>query len=145
MNLSPEGLEFLKTQEGYSEEAYQDIGGIWTIGYGGTVGVISGERTTPDVAEAKLLTAVDPIQAAVGAFVKIPLNQNQIDALISFVYNVGIGAFSRSTLLKFLNQGLYDEAADEFLRWDKVNGKSVLGLARRRHRERELFKKLPSV
>jgi lysozyme len=71
--------------------------------------------------------------------IKVELSQNQIDAIASFVYNVGTGAFNKSTLLKKLNAEDFDSAANEFLRWNKVDGKVVKGLTRRREAEKELF------
>ncbi len=86
-----------------------------------------------------LLAAVLTTEAAVNMLVTVPLNQNQFDALVSFTYNVGEGHLESSTLLKLLNQGDYMGAADQFLRWNKVDGQIILGLVRRRHKEQALF------
>jgi len=132
--------------EGLSLTAYQDSGGAWTIGYGHLIR--AGERYYPygpvreiTLQEANQLFDADTAVAtrAVDTLVVVPLSDNQREALISFVFNVGVGAFQSSTLLRVLNQGNFAQAAAEFLRWNKDDGVVVDGLTARRERERELF------
>jgi len=130
----------IKKFEGYRANAYQDSAGVWTIGYGTTAGVYPGQTTDREEAEQRLkddiqAIAVDPILQ----YVSVPLNADQFAALISFVYNVGPGAFANSTLLQKLNARQYDEAAQEFPRWNKAGGKVLQGLVKRRAAEQALF------
>ena len=114
-----------------------------TIGWGSTNifgrKPIIGETITIEQAQVQFDLEIAEKANAVNDAVKVPLTQNQFDALVSFAYNVGIGALRSSTLLKLLNQSKYAEAADQFLRWDKQAGKVLKGLTRRRIAERELF------
>ncbi|MND20258.1 Lysozyme RrrD [compost metagenome] len=130
----------IKTAEGLRLTAYKDGGGVWTIGYGHT-GADVREGLTIPLSEAERLLTRDLRVAEnhVNGAVKVKLTQNQFDALVSFVYNVGGEAFRSSTLLKKLNAGDYLGAADQFPRWNKDNGKVVDGLTNRRREERELF------
>lgn len=130
----------IKTAEGLRLTAYKDGGGVWTIGYGHT-GADVREGLTIPLSEAERLLTRDlrVAEGHVNDAVKVKLTQNQFDALVSFVYNVGGGAFRSSTLLKLLNAGDYGNAADQLLRWNKDNGKVVDGLTNRRREERELF------
>ncbi|NJN21797.1 MAG: glycoside hydrolase family protein [Leptolyngbya sp. RL_3_1] len=149
MGVSSKCIDLVKAFEGCRLEAYECPAKIPTIGYGTTFypngqAVRMGDRISQQQAEAYLAIKCDSLYGEIQKLVKVPLNQNQIDALVSFVYNIGLGAFQRSTLLKFLNQGDYAAAANEFPEWNKatVNGvKQVLnGLVRRRDEERFLFK-----
>ena len=72
--------------------------------------------------------------------IKAEVNQNQFDAMVSLAYNIGVGNFSKSTLLKKVNSGDFDGASNEFLKWNKSGGKELLGLTKRRKREQDLFK-----
>jgi lysozyme len=130
----------IKTAEGLRLTAYKDGGGVWTIGYGHT-GADVREGLTIPLSEAERLLTRDlrVAEGHVNEAVKVKLTQNQFDALVSFVYNVGGGAFRSSTLLKLLNAGDYEGAANQLPRWNKDNGKVVNGLTNRRHEERELF------
>ncbi|MNF24057.1 Lysozyme RrrD [compost metagenome] len=130
----------IKTAEGLRLTAYKDGGGVWTIGYGHT-GADVREGLTIPLSEAERLLTRDLRVAEnhVNGAVKVKLTQNQFDALVSFVYNVGGEAFRSSTMLKKLNAGDYLGAADQFPRWNKDNGKVVDGLTNRRREERELF------
>jgi len=85
------------------------------------------------------MTTVQTFADAVNKTVKVPLTSNQFSALVSLCFNIGIGAFQKSTLVRVLNQGNYGEAANQFLRWNQGGGKVLAGLVRRRQRERELF------
>lgn len=140
--IGSNGLTLLKEVEGLRLKAYLDTGGVWTIGYGHTgPDVKPGLVITLDKAEALLKQDVQTAEAAVNKLVKVSLSQNQFDALCSFTYNVGESQFSTSTLLRLLNAGRYDEAKDQFKRWNKDNGKVVQGLINRRAKEEELFGK----
>lgn len=130
----------IKTAEGLRLTAYKDGGGVWTIGYGHT-GADVREGLTISLPEAERILTHDlrVAEGHVNSAVQVKLTQNQFDALVSFVYNVGGGAFKTSTLLKLLNTGDYEGAANQLLRWNKDNGKTIQGLTNRRHEERELF------
>lgn len=139
MRISDAGLSIIKRFEGLRLVAYRDGGEVWTCGWGHTRDVGRLTTCTKEQAEAWLREDVASAEMAVNKLVEMPLKQNQYDALVSWVFNVGIGAFGKSTLLKRLNQGEMELAADEILRWNKDNGKVVPGLANRRKEERELF------
>ncbi len=144
MRTSENGVELIKRFEGLELEAYQDIAGIWTIGYGHTgADVQPGMKISERDAEELLRRDLKPREQAVDGAVKVPLNQNEFDALVSFVYNVGASAFRGSTALKRLNKGDRVGAADALTWWNKatVGGvlREVLGLTRRRAAERALF------
>lgn len=139
MQLSPAGIEALKAYEGLSLTAYRDTGGVWTIGYGSTRDVREGMRITQTEADQRFLADTEWAQAAVRTDVTVPLTQPQFDALVSLAYNIGAGAFARSTLLRLLNAADYRGAAEQFLVWNKVKGEVVTGLAVRRAKERAMF------
>ncbi len=135
-----EGLHDLKYgPEGEYIEAYQDPVGVWTIGWGCTEGIYPGMKISRAQAKEMLRKELAKFEAAVTDAVQVQIDENQFSALVSFAYNVGAGALFRSTLLKRLNQGQYQSAANELLRWDKAGGRPFLGLARRRRAERSLF------
>ena len=142
--ISDKGVSLIKEFEGFRSEAYQDVVGIWTIGYGTTKiegkPIQPGTKCTEDQALLWLREEVEKIaEPFIDKLVKVTLTQNQRDALISFIYNVGSGNFSKSTLLKLLNDGMYTAAAEQFLRWNKAGGKEFPGLTRRRKAEKDLF------
>lgn len=146
MKTSENGVNLIKRFEGLELEAYQDIAGIWTIGYGHTGDdVTPGMTITAAQAEAMLRRDLGPREAAVSDAVKVQLNQNEFDALVSFVYNVGAAAFRGSTALGRLNAYPSDRiGAAEALTWFNkatVGGvlREVMGLTRRRAAEKELF------
>lgn len=133
-------LDIIKRHEGLRLEAYMPTpNDVPTIGYGHTKGVKMGDRITNAQAEEYLRHDIAWAQDAVNSLVKVRLTQNQFDALVSFVFNVGASAFAKSTLLRMLNDGDYKGAADQFLRWDKQGGKVLRGLTKRRAEERALF------
>lgn len=142
MRVSPEGVAFIKQFEGLRLTSYQCQAGIWTIGYG-TTGPDIGPDTTISKKEADILFDADlmEFESGVRDCLKVTVNQNKFDALVSFAYNVGLGAFRSSTLLKLLNDRADDKiVAAEFLRWVKVgNGKPSEGLKIRREKEKQLF------
>ena len=154
MNISNNGLELIKQFEGYKDKAYKDSGGIWTIGVG-TIRYPDGRKVcendccTEQEAQGWLL---NHLEGTIAAFNKLPLklNQNQMDACISLIYNIGLGAFKKSTLYKkaLINPGdetiyKYDKEkpADscEFTKWCKVNKVVVKGLLTRRMKEADLY------
>jgi lysozyme len=143
MQLSYNGLKFIEDAEGFRPEAYRDGGGVWTIGYGTThvdgKPVEAGMTCTRSQADLWMAADTASVQTAINQLVKVPLKQSQFDALVSFTYNEGIGAFRTSTLLKLLNQSNYQMAQAEFARWNKDNGVVVPGLVSRRFREARLF------
>jgi lysozyme len=129
-------IDLIKRFEGCRLEAYLCPASIWTIGWGHATGVLSGMKITQEQAEAYLKSDIEPIERLLNEL-DIPFTQNQFDALTSFIYNVGAGAFKASTLLKKLRAGEY--AGDEFLRWTKAGGKELPGLVERRKAEKSLF------
>lgn len=134
---SREVLDKIKSWEGLELKAYKDIGGILTIGYGHT-SAAGHPKVTEDMviskveAEAILIQDLKKYEQCVQSCVEVPLTDNQFGALVSFCYNVGTGSFKKSTLLKKLNQGRYDEVPNELMRWNKVKGKVSVGLNNRR-------------
>lgn len=139
MITSDKGREFLKSFEGLRLRAYQDSGGVWTIGWGHTQHALAGMIIIEVQAEALLSQDLIPVESAIDAHVKVPITQNQFDALVDFTFNLGIGAFEGSHLLKFLNAGDKYGAANEFAKWNHINGVVSSGLLRRRLAERDLF------
>lgn len=137
--IGSNGLAIIKHFEGFRAQAYLDTGKVPTIGYGTTKGVKLGQTITPAQAEEFLKRDVAIAEKAVNANVKVALTQDQFDALVCFVYNVGGGAFAGSTLLSLLNQGKYSEVPAQLLRWNKDNSRVVDGLTRRRKSEGVLF------
>ena len=139
MTLSSTGLAFIKSFEGLRNTAYRDSGGVLTIGYGHTGGVQPGDTCTEAQASTWLTGDVTGAERAVNCHVSVPLTQNQFDALVSFAYNVGGGAFINSTLLRLINAGDFDAAAQQFPTWDHIEGVEIAGLERRRAAEAQLF------
>jgi GH24 family phage-related lysozyme (muramidase) len=139
LTINAAGLELIKTAEGLKLEAYLCPNGIWTIGYGHTNEVSAGDRISEAEAESLLKQDITEFESVVSDVVKVPVNSNQFSALVAFVFNVGGNAFQKSTLLRLLNQSDYSGAADQFLRWDKADGRSLPGLTARRQAERALF------
>lgn len=147
MQTSEKGTRLIKDFEGCSLTAYPDPGtggAPWTIGYGWTQPV-DGKPVRPGMvidqktADRLLKTGLVSYESDVSRLVKVALTQGQFDALVSFTYNLGARSLSTSTLLRKLNAGDYAGAADEFLRWNKADGKVLNGLTRRREAERSLF------
>ena len=139
MSPSDKALDLIRQFEGLRLAAYKCPAGVPTIGYGTTRGVKMGMTVTKDEAEKLLQAEVTPFSDRINKLVKVRRNQNQFDALVSFVYNVGSGAFADSTMLKLINQNLLDDAANQFIRWNRANGEVLPGLTRRRMAERDLF------
>lgn len=145
MDISPLGLELVTHFEGFYPNAYLDPVGIWTIGYGHTDPAVAFEGNTITEAEARRLLAkdLDASEESVDRLVDVSVTQHEFDSLVSFVFNVGSGAFSKSTLRRKLNEGDKAGAANEFPRWNKgtIDGQKVVlpGLTRRRKSEQHLF------
>jgi len=139
MTISNKGLELIKSHEGLRLEAYLCPANVWTIGYGHTATAKKGMRISKY--DAELLLIKDLKQAETCVYkTMLPFNQNQFDALVSFVFNVGCGNFSRSTLLKLAKQNINDPAIQlQFNRWIHGGGKILPGLVRRRKEESELY------
>lgn len=143
MTPSPRALDLIKQFEGLKLSAYICPAGVPTIGYGTTKGVQMGDTITAAEAERLLAEDVAVFAKGVREAVKVPLEQHEFDALVSFAYNVGLGAFRASTLLRLLNAGDKAGAARQFDRWNKAGGKPLAGLTRRRAAERKLFEGKP--
>ncbi|MDD3029225.1 MAG: lysozyme [Alphaproteobacteria bacterium] len=139
--IPQEALDLVKIFEGLRLSAYLCPAGKWTIGYGHTRGVAQGQAITKEQAEAFLVGDLTKAAIPIDQCVDVPLSRRQFAALISFVFNVGAGNFKRSTLLKQLNQGLYDRVPAQLARWNKSKGRVLDGLSRRRAAEAALWKK----
>lgn len=145
MTISNKGLELIQEFEGFSSVAYLCPAKIPTIGYGNTFWedgrkVRLGEQISKTKALELLESVVNKYFAQkIFPLIKVEVNQNQFDAMTSLAYNIGVGNFAKSTLLKKVNQGDFIGAGEEFLKWDKSNGQRLFGLTRRRQREKELF------
>ena len=139
MRTSQRGLNLIKSFEGLRLHAYQDSVGVWTIGYGATRSVKAGMSISREQAERMLVNDVTRFEPEIDRLVKVPLNRNQWDALMSFTYNLGAANLESSTLRRLLNAGDYAGAAEQFPRWNKAGGQVLPGLVRRRAAERGLF------
>lgn len=143
MKTSKNGIELIKKYEGCKLKAYKCPAGIWTIGYGHT-GTVNGKSITANMkitelmAETLLVIDLQKFEYYINSL-KLELNQNQFDAILSFVFNIGTGKFSKSTMLKFLKQKHYSLAAGQFDRWIYGGGKKLAGLIKRRADEKKLF------
>ena len=139
MKTSPKGIALIKEFEGLRLKAYKCPGGVWTIGYGHTAGVKAGMVITEAQAEEFLKEDLVSCENAVNNQ-KLSINQNQFDALVSFIYNIGTGNFSRSTLLRKVKAHPQDNSImDEFLKWVYSKGHVLPGLQRRRLAEMKLY------
>lgn len=139
MNLSARGLRLIQAHEGLRLDAYRCPADVPTIGYGSTRGVQMGDSITEAQATELLMADIERFEDGVDRYVEVPLNQNQYDALVSFAFNLGVGALRDSTLLQKLNAKDYQGAADEFPRWVNAGGRELAGLVKRRAAERALF------
>jgi len=137
--LKDEELNFIREVEGLEHNAYQDEGGVWTIGYGHTRGVKEGDSISTHKANTYLNTDLIAFELQLQRLVRVELTQNQYTALLSFIYNIGATQFAKSTLLKYVNEKKFDLVPDELRRWNRVNGEVSLGLTRRREKEAILF------
>lgn len=139
MNYSRQGLALTESFEGVRLTAYQDSTGRWTIGYGHTFCVLKGQTCTQQDAEAWLISDVAWAEKAVNRLVTSPLSQGEYDALVDFTFNLGVGSLQHSTLLHLVDARMYEEAAQEFEKWDYAGGVIVAGLMRRRLAEAQEF------
>src|SRR5690606_15582818 len=138
------GIDLIRNFESLRLNAYDDGVGVWTIGYGttkypGGVRVKKGDVCTLDQAKAYMQHDLKKFEQTVNSTVKVPVNQNQFDALVSLAYNIGPTAFEESTLVKRLNEKNYKAAAEQFDLWVNARGKRLQGLVNRRAIEKELF------
>lgn len=139
MNISEEGLSLIKKFEGLELEAYQCAAGVWTLGYGHTAGVQEGDVWSEAQANEQLKIDMHVYADHINNQVTCPLSQNQFDALVSWVFNLGPTNLRNSTLLKVLNSGDYEGVPAQIKRWNKAGGKVLEGLIRRREAEALLF------
>lgn len=141
--VSAAGLLFIQQQEGTKLKSYDDGLNIQTICVGHTKGVTKGMTTTLEQCQVWLKEDVGEAGKAVARWVKVPITQSQYDALVSFTFNLGVGALQKSNLLKKINAGQCKEAGTEFLKWDKgrINGKltPMKGLTKRRQAESKMW------
>lgn len=139
LRTSAAGLEIIKNFEGFRAKAYICPAGVLTIGYGTTSSVHRGQVVNESQATALLARDVVSFEREIKRSVKVPLEQHEFDALVSFVYNVGPGNFRSSTLLKRLNASAFQEVPAQMMRWNKGGGRVLEGLNRRRAAEGRLF------
>lgn len=146
-DIPDDAVKLAEEFEGFSATPYRDSAGVWTIGYGSTRDQLGHPVTahTPAVtrviAEGLMRRDLTTAATVVSNEVRVPLTEEERAALVSFIYNVGQGNFHASTLLRKLNAGDYEGAADQFARWNQAGGHVLAGLIRRRAAEREEFLK----
>lgn len=143
--INADGLALIKEYEGLHLKPYRCPAGIWTVGYGHTRGVMDGMTITAQEAEELLQDDLRMIERAVCRLVRVKLSDNQFSALVCFAFNVGVGSFERSTLLRLLNRGWYDQVPAQLLRWNRAGGEALGGLTRRRIAEGQLWKRADSL
>lgn len=146
MRISVAGINLIKEREGFRSHPYLDGGGVPTIGFGSTRYpdgrhvTMRDKPITRSQADELFVHTLGEYETTVNNCVRKPVTQPQFDALVSLCYNIGCGAFRLSTLVRMLNSGFSTKAcADQFLRWNKDNGKVVAGLTERREIEMKLF------
>lgn len=146
MKINKEGLKFIADNEGFRKKPYLDGGGVPTIGYGSTFYPNGRKVTMDDKPISKELalcffeSIAEKFAEGVDKVIFKPLSQNQFNALVSFAYNVGLGAFRRSTLIEMVNQKPDDpKIMEQFMRWIYDNGNVVEGLRKRRKKEADLY------
>ena len=130
---------FISSFEGCRLSAYKCSAGVWTIGYGHTKGVCEGDTCTEEQAKAWLIDDIRETQTLLAHYVNVQMSEGEFVALVSLAFNVGVGALMKSKLLRKLNCGDREGAAEEFLDFDLANGKRIEGLTRRRKAEHDLF------
>lgn len=136
LTLSAAALVGIAVHEGYRGTAYTPVAGdVPTIGFGTTEGVKMGDKTTPERALVRLLKDANKFEQAVRNCAPVPMYQHEFDAYVSLTYNIGTGAFCKSTLVRKLKAGDYRGACEEILKWDKFQGKPLDGLTARRIEE----------
>ena len=140
MHISSHGLDLIRSFEGFYPVPYRCPAGLWTVGYGHVIGPQEPRETiTKTHAEALLVTDVQLSEQAVAALVRVALHQGQFDALVSFTFNVGAGAFERSSLRRVINRGEHAEVPRQLYRWVYAAGRKMPGLLRRRVAEARLY------
>ncbi len=139
MKTSNNGIDLIKHFEGCETEAYLCPAGVPTIGYGHIKGVQMGDVITEAQAHEMLVEELDEYESYINDLVTVSLNQNQFDAMVSWVYNLGSGNLRASTLLKVLNSGDYSGVPEQIMRWNKAGGEVLEGLTIRRQAEADLF------
>jgi len=139
MRISQRGIALIQEFEGFRSRAYQDVVGVWTIGFGFTDHVKEGDTITKAQALARLSRELRTYEAGVHAACKIEPSQNEFDALVSFAWNVGVKAMQGSSVIKAHNRGDHPAAARAFGLWNKAGGKVWPGLVRRRAAEAALY------
>ena len=136
-------IDLIKKFEGFRSKAYQDSVGVWTIGYGTTringEPVKAGMTITEDQALQLVQQEVNKLWSQIEQISRVSLNQNQMNALVDFAYNLGFNALKTSTLMKMVNAGDFNGAANQFSRWVYAGGKVLPGLVKRREAEKQLF------
>jgi len=141
-DINAAGLKLVEDFEGLRLKAYPDPatgGKPWTIGYGHTGDVAPGLVITEATAQKLLEADLNKFENTVQSLCHAPLTDNQFGACVALAFNIGGANFAKSTLVKYINAGKYDKAADQFLVWNKAKGKVMAGLTRRRKAERALF------
>ena len=139
MNVSQVGINLIKSFEGCELQAYQDAVGVWTIGYGHTGGVTSSQKITQAQADDLLKKDLQRFVDGLNALLKVSVNQNQFDALVSFSFNLGLG--NADDLTSLINKGDFKGAADLFPKYCHAGGQVLQGLVTRRKAEQALFNK----
>ena len=139
MKTSARGIKLITDFEGFRANAYLDVAGVWTLGYGFTKGVQKGDKITRAKADARLREELVEYEKGVSRACRVQPNQNQFDALVCFAFNVGVAGMSRSSVIKAHNREDYQAAARAFGLWNKAGGKVWPGLTRRRAAEGSLY------
>lgn len=134
-SLTLAGAYLVGPWEGMEKKAYQDVVGVWTVCYGETQGVKRGDTYTTEECNNQLAKSLPRYREQMLRYVKVPLEPHQEAAFISFTYNVGVGSFAKSTLLRKLNRGDYQGACEELRKWVYAGGKKYQGLVNRREDE----------
>ena len=139
MKISQAGVDLIKHFEGCYLESYLCPAGVWTIGYGHTLNVQEGDVIDQEAAEALLIEDLEEFEGYVNSMTEIALKQNEFDALVSWVFNLGPGNFKESTLLNRVNYGPLSDVPFQIQRWNKAGGKILEGLVKRRAAEAALW------
>lgn len=145
MRASINGINLIKQFEGCRYSPYRDSVGLWTVGYGHLIGdgksLPSGDNRvfTQKEIDDFLVNDLVHVESGISVLIRVPITQNQFDALCSFCYNLGVGTLQKSTLLKDINSSLWDAAANDILKFHFAGGVSLPGLVKRRQAEHDLF------
>lgn len=136
---SQQCIDLIKSFESCRLTAYKDIVGVWTIGFGHTRHAVAGMKISQAMADGLFSQDLDIFADAVRKSITVPISQNQFDACVSLAYNIGMGDFNGSTLLRLINSGSLADAAAQFTRWDHAGGVEAPGLLRRREAEQAMY------